>query len=56
VLQVQRQSGENTVRVIDAVKSGSSARRELLPDDVQVTVIQDQSRYIKAACTRSNST
>jgi HAE1 family hydrophobic/amphiphilic exporter-1 len=49
VLQVQRQSGENTVRVIDAVKERLKRSRELLPDDVQVTVIQDQSRYIKAA-------
>jgi HAE1 family hydrophobic/amphiphilic exporter-1 len=49
VLQVQRQSGENTVRVIDAVKSRLPRSRTLLPNDVEVTVIQDQSRYIKAA-------
>ncbi len=49
VLQVQRQSGENTVSVIDAVKNRLAKSRELLPDDVRVTVIQDQSRYINAA-------
>jgi HAE1 family hydrophobic/amphiphilic exporter-1 len=49
VLQVQRQSGENTVRVIEAVKSRLPRSRDLLPKDVQVTVIQDQSRYIVAA-------
>lgn len=49
VLQVQRQSGENTVRVIEAVKSRLPRSRDLLPKDVQVQVIQDQSRYILAA-------
>jgi HAE1 family hydrophobic/amphiphilic exporter-1 len=49
VLQVQRQSGENTVRVIEAVKERLERSRELLPDDVEVIVIQDQSRYILAA-------
>lgn len=49
VLQVQRQSGENTVRVIDAIKSRLPRSEAMLPDDVSVTVIQDQSRYILAA-------
>jgi hydrophobic/amphiphilic exporter-1 (mainly G- bacteria), HAE1 family len=49
VLQVQRQSGENTVRVIEAVKQRLPRSRALLPEDVEVTVIQDQSRYILAA-------
>lgn len=49
VLQVQRQSGENTVRVIEAVKERLPRCDALLPDDVKVTVIQDQSRYILAA-------
>lgn len=49
VLQVQRQSGENTVQVIDAVKRRLERSRELLPADVAVEVIQDQSRYIHAA-------
>lgn len=49
VLQIQRQSGENTVRVIEAIKQRLPRCRALLPDEVQVTVIQDQSRYILAA-------
>lgn len=49
VLQVQRQSGENTVEVIDAVKSRLTRSRGLLPPDVSVSIIQDQSRYIHAA-------
>lgn len=49
VLQVQRQSGENTVAVIDSVKKMLPRCQDLLPDDVKVEVIQDQSRYIVAA-------
>lgn len=49
VLQVQRQSGENTVEVIDKIKELLPRCRDLLPDDVEVSVIQDQSRYIVAA-------
>jgi HAE1 family hydrophobic/amphiphilic exporter-1 len=49
VLQVQRQSGENTVKVIQAIKSRLPRSKLLLPADVEVTVIQDQSRYILAA-------
>jgi HAE1 family hydrophobic/amphiphilic exporter-1 len=49
VLQVQRQSGENTVRVIEGIKSRLPRCTDLLPGDVEVTVIQDQSRYILAA-------
>lgn len=49
VVQVQRQSGENTVQVIEAVKERLARSRDLLPADVSVDVIQDQSRYIHAA-------
>ena len=49
VLRVQRQSGENTVRVIEGIKERLVRCEALLPDDVHVSVIQDQSRYIVAA-------
>lgn len=49
VLQIQRQSGENTVKVIEAIKNRLPRCDLLLPDDLQVTIIQDQSRYIVAA-------
>ena len=39
----------NTVEVIDAVKERLDRARELLPPDVTVEVLQDQSRYIRAA-------
>ncbi|WP_164103895.1 efflux RND transporter permease subunit [Candidatus Laterigemmans baculatus] len=49
VLQIQRQSGENTVAVVEEIKSMLPRCRALLPDDVEVSVIQDQSRYIVSA-------
>jgi HAE1 family hydrophobic/amphiphilic exporter-1 len=49
VLEVQRQSGANTVQVIKAVKDRLSRSRAMLPSDVSVDVIRDQSRYIDAA-------
>lgn len=49
VLTVQRQSGMNTVEVIDAVKERLGQARALLPAGVTVEVLQDQSRYIRAA-------
>ncbi|MEZ6138083.1 MAG: efflux RND transporter permease subunit [Pirellulaceae bacterium] len=49
VLRVQRQSGENTVRVAQGIRDRLPRCETLLPDDVHVTVIQDQSNYIVAA-------
>lgn len=49
VVQIQRQSGTNTVEVIQGVKDRLTRSRELLPADVSLDIIQDQSRYIKAA-------
>jgi HAE1 family hydrophobic/amphiphilic exporter-1 len=49
VLLVQRQSGMNTVEVIDAVKQRLVDAQKLLPPDVKAEVMQDQSRYIRAA-------
>lgn len=49
VLQVQRQAGTNTVDVINGIKQRLPRCKELLPSGVEVTVIQDQSRYILAA-------
>jgi len=49
VVQVQRQSGANTVEVIEQVKERLRRSQALLPPDVSLQVIQDQSRYIHAA-------
>ncbi|MBX3731741.1 MAG: efflux RND transporter permease subunit [Verrucomicrobiae bacterium] len=49
ILEVRRQSGANTVAVIDAVKSRLPALAAQLPPDVRFEVIRDQSRYIHQA-------
>jgi hydrophobic/amphiphilic exporter-1 (mainly G- bacteria), HAE1 family len=49
VLEILRQSGANTVAVIDAVKKNLTKITGELPPDVKVELIRDQSRYIQAA-------
>src|SRR5262245_7568567 len=49
VLEVRRQSGSNTVAVIDGVIEALDALRPSLPPDLRVEVVRDQSRYIRAA-------
>ncbi|MBI4241562.1 MAG: efflux RND transporter permease subunit [Candidatus Rokubacteria bacterium] len=49
VLEVRRQSGANTVAVIEGVKSSLARLETELPPDVRPEVIQDQSRYIYTA-------
>jgi hydrophobic/amphiphilic exporter-1 (mainly G- bacteria), HAE1 family len=49
ILEVRRQSGENTVAVIEGVKGKFERLRQQMPSDVKLEVIRDQSRYIYAA-------
>ncbi|MBL8750484.1 MAG: efflux RND transporter permease subunit [Planctomycetes bacterium] len=49
VLEVRRQSGANTVAVIDGVLESLERLRDTLPPDLRVEVVRDQSRYIRAA-------
>ena len=49
ILEVRRQSGANTVAVIDSVKQNLKVVAAQLPADVKLEVIRDQSRYIHAA-------
>ena len=46
-LIVQKQSGTNTVQVVDAVRRRLAEIEPLLPVDVQCEVIRDQSRFIR---------
>jgi HAE1 family hydrophobic/amphiphilic exporter-1 len=46
VLEVRRQSGENTVAVIEAVKANLARLAPRLPADVKTEIIRDQSVYI----------
>lgn len=45
-LEVRRQSGANTVLVIEGVKQKLAEIQPQLPQDVKLEVLQDQSRYI----------
>ncbi|MCW8140012.1 MAG: efflux RND transporter permease subunit [Planctomycetota bacterium] len=48
-LDVRRQSGANTIEVIDGVKARLEQARAGLPPGARLEVIRDQSRYIHAA-------
>src|ERR1044072_6492537 len=48
-LDIRRQSGANTVEVIKGLKEALPRVTGQLPNDVQVEIIRDQSRYIEAA-------
>jgi hydrophobe/amphiphile efflux-1 (HAE1) family protein len=48
-LEIRRQSGANTIAVIDGVKKLLPNVQSQLPAGVQLEVIRDQSRYIEAA-------
>ncbi len=48
-LDVRRQSGANTIEVIESVKQNLAKVTNQLPSDMKVEIIRDQSRYINAA-------
>ena len=48
-LDIRRQSGANTVEVINGLKAALPRVTAQLPDDVNLEIIRDQSRYIEAA-------
>jgi HAE1 family hydrophobic/amphiphilic exporter-1 len=45
-LVVRKQSGSNTVALIDGVKQRLDELRDALPPDLKITIIRDQSRFI----------
>ena len=49
MIEVQRQSGANTIRVISAVKQNLARITDQLPPDVRIDIIRDQSTYIYSA-------
>jgi len=49
VMEVRRQSGANTVAVIDGLLGPIEALRAQLPPDLRLEIVRDQSRYIRAA-------
>ncbi|HEX7177093.1 MAG TPA: efflux RND transporter permease subunit, partial [Pyrinomonadaceae bacterium] len=48
-LEIRRQSGANTLDVINGVKRELVRAQAQLPTDVKLEIIRDQSRYIEAA-------
>src|SRR5262245_23243872 len=48
-LDIRRQSGANTVEVINGLKDALPRVGAQLPEDVKLEIIRDQSRYIEAA-------
>ncbi|HYO84160.1 MAG TPA: efflux RND transporter permease subunit [Bryobacteraceae bacterium] len=48
-LEVRRQTGTNTVKVVDEIQKKLAAMNKTLPPGVQVDVIKEQSSYIKAS-------
>ncbi len=53
-LEVRRQSGANTIAVIEAAKANLEKIKGQLPSDVKMEIIRDQSRYIYAALDEIN--
>jgi HAE1 family hydrophobic/amphiphilic exporter-1 len=48
-LDVRRQTGTNTVKVIDAIKKRLATLEKSLPGDVKLRIIKDQSVFINAS-------
>lgn len=46
-LFVQKQSGTNTIQISDAVQKRLARLREALPADIELEIIQDQSRFVR---------
>src|SRR3989441_867233 len=49
ILEIRRQSGENTVAVIEGVKKSLARLVAHVPPDVKLEIIRDQSKYIYVA-------
>jgi hydrophobic/amphiphilic exporter-1 (mainly G- bacteria), HAE1 family len=49
LLTIRRQSGTNTVQVVDAVKERLAELKALLPAGYEVRVVRDQSDFIRAS-------
>ncbi|MBM3768010.1 MAG: efflux RND transporter permease subunit [Acidobacteria bacterium] len=48
-IEIRRQSGANTIDVVNNVKARLGRVKELLPEGAELYIVQDQSRYIEAA-------
>ncbi|MBI3754005.1 MAG: efflux RND transporter permease subunit [Deltaproteobacteria bacterium] len=48
-LLIRKQSGTNTVEVTDRVKEKLKEFKDILPKDINIEIVKDQSRFIKRA-------
>ncbi len=46
-IQITRQSGSNTVKVADNIKNSLAEIQKFLPQDVKVSIVQDNSTFIR---------
>ncbi|MFL6214949.1 MAG: efflux RND transporter permease subunit [Blastocatellia bacterium] len=49
VMEIRKQSGTNTVEVVDSVKQRLQEVQKLLPTDFRVQIVRDQSTFIKGS-------
>jgi HAE1 family hydrophobic/amphiphilic exporter-1 len=49
IMEIQRQSGMNTVKVADGILARVEQIRQALPNDVRLEVIKEQASYIRAS-------
>jgi len=49
VISVQKQSGTNAVAVVDAVKERVEEIQQILPGDMKMSLVRDQSEFIEAS-------
>ena len=49
VMDVRRQSGENTVKVVEAVRAKLEQIKRALPPEMKITITRDDSEFIRAS-------
>ena len=54
-LLVRKQSGTNTVQVVEKIKERLAEIKASLPQDIQIQIVRDQSRFIKRAISEVNT-
>ncbi len=54
-LLVRKQSGTNTVQVVEKIKDRLNEIKTTLPQDMQIQIVRDQSRFIKRAISEVNT-
>lgn len=54
-LLVRKQSGTNTVQVVEKIKERLNEIKTSLPQDIQIQIVRDQSRFIKRAISEVNT-